>query len=113
MRVLLDEDLPHQLRKHLSGHDVMTAGYMGWNGIKNGELLRRAEAVDIEVLVTGDRNLSYQQNLAARTIAIVTLSATHWRIIQQHLEKIVVAVNAAVPGSFQEVDCGRFTRKRV
>jgi hypothetical protein len=36
---------------------------MGWSGLKNGDLIAAAEATGIEVFVTGDRNLSYQQNL--------------------------------------------------
>jgi hypothetical protein len=30
------------MRLELPGHDCLTAGYMGWSGIENGELLRRA-----------------------------------------------------------------------
>ena len=44
MKVLLDENLPHDLRKLLPGHDVFTVAYLGWAGVKNGELLRRAAA---------------------------------------------------------------------
>ncbi len=72
---LLDENLDHSLRKHLSGHDVVTVSFMGWAGLKNGELLRAAEDSGIEVLVTGDRTLSYEQNLTGRGVAIVALSA--------------------------------------
>jgi len=44
MKVLLDENLPHSLRKHLQKHAVFTAAYMGWSGLKNGHLLNVAEA---------------------------------------------------------------------
>jgi predicted nucleic acid-binding protein len=40
-------------------------------GIGNGQLLNIAEAAGFEVIVTTDRNLLYQQNLAGRRIAIV------------------------------------------
>jgi hypothetical protein len=63
VKVLLDENLDHGLRKHLSGHDVVTVRFMGWAGLKNGELLRAAEDNGVEVLVTGDRTLNYEQNL--------------------------------------------------
>ena len=39
MKLLLDENLPHKLRHEIAGHEVVTAGYMGWSGIENGELL--------------------------------------------------------------------------
>ena len=43
MKVLLDENLDHGLRTLLGQHDVVTVTYMGWTGLKNGELLRIAE----------------------------------------------------------------------
>ena len=42
MRVLLDENLPHDLIAALSGHEVSTVQGMGWAGVDNGELLSRA-----------------------------------------------------------------------
>jgi hypothetical protein len=48
MRVLLDECVPRALRNDIPGHDVKTVAEMGWAGVKNGELLRRAN--DIAVL---------------------------------------------------------------
>ncbi|AEU35617.1 DUF5615 family PIN-like protein [Granulicella mallensis] len=110
MKVLLDEDPPHKLRQNLPGHDVSTVSYMGWSGLKNGELLRTAEAADFEVFLTGDQKLSYQQNLKERLIGIVTLSAQEWPIIKSHLPAIAAAVDAALPGSFQSVECGSFRR---
>ncbi len=101
MKVLLDEDLPHKLRLHLPGHDVTTVAYLGWDGMKNGELLRAAETKGFEVLVTGDKNLSYQQNLKERRIALVVLSAQDWPTISQRFLEIALVVDRAIPGSFQ------------
>ena len=70
MRVLLDEDLPHKLRQNLPGHDVSTVSYMGWSGLKNGELLKAAEVAGFEIFLTGDQKLSYQQNLKERLIGM-------------------------------------------
>ena len=112
MRVLLDENLPHKLRPWLARHEVFTVGYMGWNGLKNGSLLAAAEAGGMEVFVTGDRNLTYQQNLASRRLSMVTLSAVNWPIVRNHLQTIVDAVDKAAPGSYAEVHCGTFVRGR-
>ena len=111
MKVLLDENLAHRLRKSLRGHEVFTVSYKGWAGLKNGELLRTAENDGIEVFLTGDQTLAYEQNLVVRTIAIVALSAVEWGILKHHVPKILAAINSAQPGSFQAVDCGTFTRK--
>jgi predicted nuclease of predicted toxin-antitoxin system len=111
MRVLLDENLSHELRHSITNHQVVTVRYMGWGGLKNGALIAVAETEGIEVFVTGDRNIAYQQNLAGRRMAIVTLSAHNWPIIRDHLQTIASAVDRAAPGSFQFVECGEF-RKR-
>jgi len=60
LRVLLDENMPHQLRAHLPDYDVSTAVYAGFGGFKNGELLTAAEAAGFDVLLTGDLSIEYQ-----------------------------------------------------
>ena len=75
MRVLLDEQLPRQLARHLVGHEVRTVQQQAWAGLKNGVLLTAAEAAGFAVFVTGDKNLEHQQNLAGRTLGVVVLTA--------------------------------------
>lgn len=66
------------MRLELPGHEVFTTAYMGWGGIENEELLRRAAAAGFDVLVTNDRGLEYEQNLATLPLAVVVLlSATN------------------------------------
>jgi predicted nuclease of predicted toxin-antitoxin system len=103
LRVLLDEDLPHQLRLLLVGHHVFTVRHLGWNGLKNGELLSTADAAGYDVFVTGDKNLSYQQNIEARRIAVVVLSAQKIDQIKPYITKIVEAIDEAKEGSFRFV----------
>ncbi len=113
MKVLLDENLDHRLRKPLGSHDVFTASYLGWYGLKNGQLLRAAEDDGFDVLLTGDQTLPQKQNLTGRRLAIIVLSSVEWRIINKYLAEILAAVDRAVPGTFQAVDCGTFHRKRL
>ena len=47
---------------YLAGHDVRTTQEQGWAGKRNGELLTLALAAGFEVLVTGDKNLEFEQN---------------------------------------------------
>jgi hypothetical protein len=109
-RILLDENVPHDLRHHLGQHETMTVAYAGFAGYKNGQLLDAAEAAGFDVLVTGDRTLHYEQNLSGRAIALVSLSAISWPVIEPHVAKIIDAFNNAKPGSFTRVDVGRFRR---
>ena len=60
MRVLLDEQLPRRLVRHLAGHYVRTTEQQGWAGLRNGVLLRRAAADGFEVFVTADQGLLFQ-----------------------------------------------------
>ncbi len=69
MRILLDESIPRQLARLLTGHDAATVAQVGWAGVANGELLRRATS-EFDVLVTGDQSMRYQQNLPAMTLAL-------------------------------------------
>ncbi len=110
MKILLDENIPHDLRPQLRNHDTFTVAYLGWAGLKNGRLLDIAGKNGFEVLVTGDLSLKYQQNFTGRRIAVVSLSAINWPIIEPHVDKIVAAVDAAEPGTFTRVECGLFAR---
>lgn len=40
---------------------IMGCQRLGWAGLKNGALFQRATG-EYDVLITGDRNLEYQQN---------------------------------------------------
>ena len=111
MKVLLDENLDHRLRRNLGVHEVFTASFLGWDGLKNGKLLAVAEVDGFDVLVTGDQTLALEQNLTGRRLAIVALSSVEWRIIKEYLPRIIEAIDGAGPGSFQAVDCGFFNRK--
>jgi predicted nuclease of predicted toxin-antitoxin system len=74
MRLLLDESIPVDLRKHLPSHQVSSVTEMGWAGSKNGLLLTRA-ARRFDVLITADKNMRYQQNMSRLPISVVILSA--------------------------------------
>ena len=60
MKLLLDENLPHDLRGELAGHETYTVQYLGWSGIKNGELPARAAASGFGALLTMDSGVPYQ-----------------------------------------------------
>ncbi|MDB5296923.1 MAG: uncharacterized protein JWO31_2906 [Phycisphaerales bacterium] len=73
MKVLLDECVVQDYRHDVVGHDVYTAGYLGWAGVKNGKLLAAAAAAGFDVLVTTDRGIEHQQNLATLPLSVVLL----------------------------------------
>ena len=105
MRILLDESLPRKLALEITGHEVQTVQNQGWAGLKNGELLRRAGA-SFEVLVTGDRNLEFQQNLAKVSIAVVLLVAKNNRIetLRSLVPKLLTVLASIQPGQLVRVN---------
>ena len=74
MRLLIDECLDWRLAKGLPGHTVTSVPRMGWAGVKNGRLLALAEQ-QFDVFITGDRNVSFQQDIPQFRIAVVVLAA--------------------------------------
>ncbi len=58
MKVLLDENIPHQLRFVLEGHEVFTAAYSGLSGISNGQLLVQAALLGFAAHITCDRGMA-------------------------------------------------------
>lgn len=92
--MLLDECLDWRLARELPGHEVKTVQEMGWGGIKNGRLLTLAQA-DFQVFITGDRNLSFQQNMPRFAIAVVVLHAASIRLI--HTRLLMPQVLALMP----------------
>ena len=73
MRVLLDEGVPDIIQKRLKTIAIATAQELGWRGISNGDLLDLMTG-RFDVLITTDKNIPFQQNLAKRNLsAIITL----------------------------------------
>jgi hypothetical protein len=104
MRVLFDQGTPVPLRRFLTRHSVRTVAEQEWSTLGNGELLDAAEAAGFEVLLTTDKNIRYQQNLAQRRIAILVLGRPEWPVLRLHVERAVTAVDAASPGGFSEIE---------
>ena len=104
MRILFDQGVARGLSASRRGHEVIEARQLRWERISNGDLIQLAEGAGFDVIVTTDKNVRYQQNLAGRKISIVVLGDSPWWLVRQHLGRIAAAVNAAMPGSFAEVE---------
>lgn len=99
MKILLDECIDRRLAKEFANYDVKTVPQMGWSGVKNGQLLSLAEA-EFDVLITVDRNLSFQQNLTRFDLAIVVLQAPSNRLadLKPLVPKVLTVLPTAVKG---------------
>ncbi len=107
MYILFDHGTPRGLARLLEGHTVRGAREQGWDTLSNGELLRQAELAGFDVLITTDKSLPYQQNLAGRKIAVVVLGSARWRLIQPMASQIGAAAARAKPGTHIVVEIPR------
>jgi hypothetical protein len=104
MRILFDHGTPNPLISFLTAHTVTTAKDAGWDRLADGELLKAAEAAAFDLLPTTGKNMKGRQNLKGRTIALVVLGNSQWRLVQRHVRRTAAAVNGASAGSYAEVE---------
>ena len=104
MRILLDESVPARLGRLLIGHEVTSVQRHGWAGIKNGKLLALA-ATGFDVLLTADKGIEYQQNLATLPVAVLIVLANSNRLEDMALvaPNILVALTKLQPRTVQRV----------
>lgn len=93
----MDECLPEDLVDWLPRRDVRMVQQMGWAGVKNGELLRRAEG-EFDLFLTADKNLRYQQNLKGRRLAILVLPSNRLKVLRGMTADIEAAIALIIPG---------------
>ena len=58
----------------------MSVGAMGWSGLRNGDLLKKAED-EFDVFLTADSNLTFQQNLSKFDLAVIVLEPQSTRMV--------------------------------
>ena len=104
MRILLDHNTPAPLRYWLIGHQVETAYERGWAELANGDLLRMAEEVGFDVMITTDKGIRYQQQLTGRRLALVVISTNDWTRIRHSKAVVVDTMSEVSPGCFLEID---------
>jgi predicted nuclease of predicted toxin-antitoxin system len=90
VRILLDECVPHRLRRLFADHDCHTAAYAGFLGLTNGKLLTAGEADGFDVLVTNDQRMQYQQSMSGRRISLIVMCSPV--ILGQDLATLIPAI---------------------
>lgn len=94
MRVILDHDVPHSLRRQFpEEHEVVTAHYQGWVNYDDDALLAAAEDA-FDVLVTLDTNLVHQRNIRSYEIGIVVVDIHP--VVPSHLERHIGRISSVL-----------------
>ena len=105
MHILLDESVPARLAAHLVGHSTSTVQRQGWASVKNGRLLALAASVGFDVLLTADKGMAHQQNLAMLPVAILIMLARSNRLddLAPVVPKVLAALANMAPRTLQQV----------
>ena len=77
---------------------------MGWAGLRNGDLLAKAER-EFDLFVTGDLNLTSQQQLSKFRIAVIVLKAKSIQLNDTLplMSQVLVAIPTLQPGEILEL----------
>jgi len=102
VRILIDESLPRYLKQVLVEHAVFTVQEMGWAGIRNSELLAKAES-NFDVLLTADKNLRYQQNLSGLALAIIVFPSNRLSVVKTLAPQVKDALSVVRQGEIVEL----------
>ena len=99
MQILIDECLDWRLCRVLRDHYCISVAKMGWSGLSNGALLERA-AEKFDVFLTGDLNLTFQQNLTRFSIAVIVLEAASTRLTDTSklMPEVLKTLQSVQPG---------------
>jgi Tfp pilus assembly ATPase PilU len=91
--------MPRKLRRDLPEFMVRTVQEEGWDGLRNGELLRNA-SLKFDVFVTADQRLRYQQNVAQFSMAVVVIETFDTTLpnLRTILPQLREAIKRAVRG---------------
>ena len=102
MTILLDESVPRLVQQRMPQLEIKTVQEMGWVGLKNGDLLKRAES-QFNVFITADKKLRYQQNLANTRLAIIVLPTNQVTVVAMLLATIGQTIGTIKAGSVLEI----------
>lgn len=102
MKILIDESLPRYLKKMMADHEAVTVQEAGWAGLKNGELLSRAES-SYRVFLTADKNLRYQQNIEGRQLGLIVFPTNKLSVIKKLSDQLKTALAEVRDGQCVEL----------
>ncbi len=80
MKILLDECVTKKLKGHLPHHEVFTVVEKGWSGLVNGKLMSKCVESGVDMLLTIDKNILFQQSISKYNLTVVVFDAADSKI---------------------------------
>ena len=104
MKTILDEGVPRKMVGVLRALGCAVDPLPNdWKGQENGRLLRLVGTAGYSCLLTCDKNLAHQQNLAAAGMAVVVLPTHDLATLKDIGEPIAAVVGQAQVGRVHDV----------
>ncbi len=106
-KLLLDENLPKKLKFRFGeGYEVLTVPDLGWQSLRNGQLLQAMNLEGIEYLITADKNLSYQQNYRKWNVKLIVLDTldNQYEMVLPFVEKIKSLFESSAVQDYNWID---------
>ncbi len=105
MKIIIDECLPKRVTQFFEKGSAFTVPQIGLSGTKDTELLNELDRREIDVFVTIDGNIEYQQQFINRKFGTVVIIAVSNRFNDLlHLkDKILKAVNSVSKGEIEHI----------
>jgi predicted nuclease of predicted toxin-antitoxin system len=96
MRILVDECVDPRVKRLFADHETATVHEKNWDALDDGALLAVAQD-EFDVLLTIDRGLEFQQNIARFHLGVVVVHVpknqiAHYEAIQKELRLAVELV---------------------
>jgi hypothetical protein len=104
MKILLDENVHHGFRKILESHEVYTVQFMGWTGVKNGNLLKLADG-KFDLLITLDTGILYENDFTGLNISVITLisKSVQFKDLLPLVPRLLTEINQIKPGKIVNI----------
>ena len=97
MTIIIDECLPKRLTHFFQDVTVWTVPQMDLGGTKDTELLEILDAKNIDIFITIDGNIEYQQQFKNRTFGTVVIRAVSNRFSDLvHLKEQIIKATQMV-----------------
>jgi len=88
MKIIIDECLPKRLTRFFAKHEAWTVPQIKLNGFKDGDLLDELDKREIDVFVTIDGNIEFQQQFQNRKFGTIIIRSASNRFANLlHLEQ--------------------------
>lgn len=100
MRALLDNNVNVRFGRLLTGHEITHVQDLGWEALRNGELIRAASEAGFDVLITADKQMRHQQSITDRHLSIVVLNSLF--IKWDHIRLLAPLVQASLDPGLSE-----------